>query len=390
MCDLRRIAAPMDTYKEILFSDVVDVVDVDQEEEQEQEEPPGLTDSDDDTDEEAPVNNSTMATKRLSFNPDLSLRPETRVTSKTFLLQTATSILNEAWARRFGDGFVLEEDLKSLHMLRQAVQIYCLLKFHTFTVTEKRPDNRFVTRCNSCNGKILAFDTKCTLSDIEDQHFCEVPKLLKKTYNRSADNVKTQGESLLQNVFQKLRQEGYFKLNDNGVEIDYKGYAKDYLLLSRTKNCSVANVAGAIFEWLQDFEESEERKCRTTPPEEGSNRRQFAHKISVLIINNMCSNTAERSSNAVEEEFPDTMLSFMETVNSSVTRALSGTIYTRFTDRTLKSDTTMQMLLATLLTAKDDVETEEANKEGQEEKQKHFEIVLLLNDNSFLSNSLNK
>ena len=68
----------------------------------------------------------------------------------------------------------------------------------------------------------------------------------------------------------------------------------------------------------------------------------------------MTSNTAEKVSHAVEEEIPETMGSFMESVNGGVKRALSGTVYARFTDRTMKSDTTMQMLLATLLTAKGD------------------------------------
>ena len=49
LCDMRRIAAQSETYKEFLFSDAVDVDAVDGDEE---EEPRDGTDSDDDTDEE--------------------------------------------------------------------------------------------------------------------------------------------------------------------------------------------------------------------------------------------------------------------------------------------------------------------------------------------------
>ncbi|CEP21415.1 hypothetical protein BN1211_1504 [Cyberlindnera jadinii] len=235
LCDMRRIAAQSETYKEFLFSDAVDVDAVDGDEE---EEPRDGTDSDDDTDEEYSGDHSLAPMNWLSINRDSSIRPESRVTTKTFLLQTAISILNEAWARRHGDSFVVEEDLTSLHMLRQAVQIYCLLEFHIFTVIEKRPDNRYITRCSSCGGKILAFDTECSLIDMQDKHFCEIPKLIKKTFCRRPVEVKSQEESLLQNVFQKLRQGGYFKLNKHGVEIDKQGYAKDYLRIIGKDNSS--------------------------------------------------------------------------------------------------------------------------------------------------------
>ncbi|ODV71392.1 uncharacterized protein CYBJADRAFT_169439 [Cyberlindnera jadinii NRRL Y-1542] len=76
----------------------------------------------------------------------------------------------------------------------------------------------------------------------------------------------------------------------------------------------------------------------------------------------------------------------------SLHRALSGTSFSKFTDRTQTGKYTIQMLLTALFTSdtNHNQRNNQATDDGVQEGLNHFEIALLLQDNRYIDNILSK
>ena len=113
-----------------------------------------------------------------------------------------------------------------------------------------------ISRCTFCQTKILDYDIQCSVGNIKQEHCCEVPKLTKRALARSLAEIQQLRGPELERVVELLRRDGYFGTNKDGVEIDSFGCLKDYLLYSKTRSHALFNVGRAIFEWLQDADET--------------------------------------------------------------------------------------------------------------------------------------
>ena len=357
--------------------------------------------------ENCEANQTNIADKPSSNEDNVFLQQSTfdstlyggRTSLKRFLLDTAKSLINEGIKRRQTKGTVVEERSSSLHSLQQAIHIYCLLELGIFVSLVQRPNNRYIARCSFCYTKVLDFDIQCSVGNIEQRHCCEVPKLIKLVLSRNTTDGQELRSPKLERVVELLRCDGYFGTNKDGVEIDSFGCLKDYLLYSKIKSHSLSSVGRAIFEWLQDADETTLKVSR--PPEDDSYQRKFTLTATHLILNNIYTRSEEEIEDICQVRFESTTKPLNAQMYDSLKRALSGTSFSKVTDRTANGEYMIQLLLTALSTSHTDSDMSnnqtahdvvQDNQESEDLLQglKHFEIALLLRDNRYIDNILSK
>ncbi|CEP24333.1 unnamed protein product [Cyberlindnera jadinii] len=247
-----------------------------------------------------------------------------------------------------------------------------------------------MARCTFCQTKILDYDIQCSVGNIKQEHCCEVPKLTKRALSRSLAEIQQLRGPELERVVELLRRDGYFGTNKDGVEVDSFGCLKDYLLYSKIRSHTLSNVGRAIFEWLQDADETALKVFQ--PSEDVSYQRKFTLTATHLILNNIYTKSQEEIEHICQVQFEQPEKPPVQQMYESLHRALSGTSFSKFTDRTQTGKYTIQMLLTALFTSdtNHNQRNNQATDDGVQEGLNHFEIALLLQDNRYIDNILSK